>query len=126
MKFDFARVNEGNAMDLTSGLFTAPRNGTYFFSFTGTARIEASSSYFFYVHLVLNGGIIGTSYVSEDRSSVDQFSPMTLQSTLNLKEGDWVYLIMFYDGSSSSLFDSSSHHTLFTGFMLKEDIVASL
>ncbi|XP_046646370.1 uncharacterized protein LOC124336629 isoform X2 [Daphnia pulicaria] len=36
--FHFARVNEGNAMNLTSGEFTAPRPGTYFFSFSGIAE----------------------------------------------------------------------------------------
>jgi hypothetical protein len=42
--FDLAVVNEGNAMDLTSGTFTAPRKGIYFFSFTGQAIFPASSS----------------------------------------------------------------------------------
>jgi hypothetical protein len=35
--FDLAVVNEGNAMDLASGKFTAPRPGIYFFSFAGLA-----------------------------------------------------------------------------------------
>ncbi|EFX69010.1 C1q and tumor necrosis factor-related protein 5 [Daphnia pulex] len=35
--FDLVRMNEGNAMDLASGKFTAPRPGIYYFSFTGHA-----------------------------------------------------------------------------------------
>jgi hypothetical protein len=51
-----AVVNEGNAMDLTTGVFTAPRPGIYFFSFTGLANLPASSSSLFGVSFYLNGG----------------------------------------------------------------------
>jgi hypothetical protein len=45
ISFDLALVNEGNAMDLVSGIFTAPRNGIYFFSFAGHERLSASDTY---------------------------------------------------------------------------------
>ncbi|EFX77489.1 C1q and tumor necrosis factor-related protein-like protein 2 [Daphnia pulex] len=112
--FDLAMVNEGNAMDLTSGIFTAPRPGIYFFSFAGTARLLSSAS-----------NPIGASFVSQNNDPVDQYNPVTLQSTLNLKKGDQVWVEIWYTGSSS-LHDDSSHHTHFTGFMLGEEIVASL
>jgi hypothetical protein len=59
--FDLAVVNEGNAMDLTSGIFTAPRPGIYFFLFTGVARLESSSDVYFDSYLYLNGNRIGSS-----------------------------------------------------------------
>ncbi len=126
--FDSALVNEGNAMDLTSGKFTAPRPGIYFFSFTGVARLFSSSFYVdFYFHLYLNGNSIGLSSVNEWNGPVDQFSPVTLQLTLKLKKGDQLWMQIIYYGSSSSfLYDSDSHLTHFTGFMLEEEIVASL
>ncbi|XP_046646007.1 uncharacterized protein LOC124336299 [Daphnia pulicaria] len=125
--FDFARVNEGNAMDLTTGKFKAPRPGTYFFSFAGVARLESSSSYVqFNSDLFLNGKRIGASLVVENNVPVNQYSPMSLQSTLNLEKGDQVYVMIYYDGSSSYLFDDIYHRTHFTGFMLEEEIVASL
>jgi hypothetical protein len=34
--------------------------------------------------------------------------------------------IIYYGSSSSFLFDNGNHHTHFTGFMLEEEIVASL
>jgi hypothetical protein len=123
-----ALANEGNAMDLTSGKFTAPRPGIYFFSFAGMARLKSSSSYVdFYSYLYLNGNLIGSSNVYEDNVPVNQYSPLTLQSTLNLEKGDRVWVTFSYSGGSSSyLYDNSAHYTHFTGFMLEEEIVASL
>jgi hypothetical protein len=119
-------VNEGNAMNLTSGIFTAPRPGIYFFSFTGLARLESSSIYL-YSSLYLNGNLIGMSFVQENKGSVDQWSPLTLQSTLNLKKGDQLWMTIDYSsGSSAYLLDNEYHHTHYTGFMLEEEIAASL
>jgi hypothetical protein len=126
--FDLARVNEGNAMDLQSGKFTAPRPGIYFFSFAGLVCLaSSSSSSWFSSSLYLNGNRIGRSYVGENKGPVNQYSPLTLQSTLNLKTGDRLWVtINSSDNSSSYLYDSGSHYTHFTGFMLEEEIVASL
>jgi hypothetical protein len=51
ISFELARVNEGNAMDLASGKFTAPRPGIYFISFTGHLRSSDPSPYFFTVNI---------------------------------------------------------------------------
>jgi len=113
-------------MDLASGIFTAPRNGIYFFSFTGHARFLSSESYVSLgVFLYLNGHQIGTGYVTEASTLGEMWSPLTLQSTLNLKKGDqvWVQIVFM---TLSSLFDNEYHYTHFTGFMLQEEIVASL
>jgi hypothetical protein len=111
---------------LTSGIFTAPRPGIYFFSFTETARLYYPSPVNLNSRLFLNGNVIGMSNVQESYGFVNQDCPVTIQSTLNLKKGDQLWVTIDYSVSSSHLFDDSYHYTLFTGFMLEEDIAASL
>ncbi len=125
--FDLARLNEGNAMDLTSGKFTAPRPGIYFFSFTGMAKLyTTSSNSFLYSSLYLNGNLIGSNFVHEFNAPVDRYGPVTLQSTLKLGKGDQVWVQIYYVSSSSSLYDDGFRSTHFTGFMLEEEILDSL
>ncbi len=114
-------------MNLTSGKFTAPRPGIYFFSFTGLARFPASSSRVqLGVSLYLNGGRIGLGWVEESNNVANQLSPLTLQSTLNLKKGDQVWVEIWSISSGTNLVDNGNHNTHFTGWMLEEEIVASL
>jgi hypothetical protein len=125
--FDLERVNEGNAMNLTSGKFTAPRPGIYFFSFTGLARFSASSSEVYLgIGLYLNGDRIGLGYVEEANTVANQDSPLIVQSTLNLTKDDQVWVEIFWQSTFIYLTDDSYHRTHFTGFMLEEEIVAKL
>jgi hypothetical protein len=128
-----AVVNEGNAMNFTSGKFTAPRPGIYFFSYTGLAQFPASSSEVgLGVRLDLNKSgsnlvsQIGTALVTEANTNANQKSPLTLQSTLNLKSGDQVWVAIYYQSTGAYLFDDCYHRSHFTGWMLQEEIVASL
>jgi hypothetical protein len=71
-------------------------------------------------------GLIGAGRVSEANTVDYQFSPLTLQSTLNLKSGDQVWLQISTMSNGTRLDDSTDHRTHFTGWMLEEEIVASL
>ncbi len=73
----------------------------------------------------MNGDRIGTGLVEETNTIDNQWSPLTLQSTLNLKKDDRVWVQISTMSTGVKLYDDSNHHTHFTGFMLEEEIVAN-
>ena len=111
-------------MDLSTGKFTAPAKGTYFFSFTGHAQFPTSSSLLtLAVGLYLNGNQIGWGFVEEYHTVNWQETPLTLQSTLSLQKGDQIWLqIRSISGGVSLHDDNDNHWTHFTGYILEEEI----
>ncbi|XP_046637277.1 uncharacterized protein LOC124315553 isoform X2 [Daphnia pulicaria] len=107
--FEFGRVNEGNAMNLTTGKFTAPRAGIYFFSITG---LWYNTGLRFY----LNGNPIGRSYGYAGNLSLN------FQAMLNLKKDDQIWVQI----EGNYLHDDSNHYTHFTGLMLEEEIALEI
>ncbi|KAI9563618.1 C1q and tumor necrosis factor-related protein-like protein 3 isoform b [Daphnia sinensis] len=124
--FEVERLNIGGAMNLTSGIFTAPRTGIYFFSLSGFATIPPSNTrLFFGVGLYLNGRSIGIAWADEITPG-DQDETYSLQSTLNLQAGDEVWLEIRFLSPGVYLNDRPGHFTHFTGWLLQEDIFQSL
>ena len=109
-----------NAMYFTLGIFTT-RPGIYFFSFTGLADFPLSSSnVYLQVGLYWNGGEIGMGDVGEANTVANQNPQVTVQSTLNMKKGDqvWVQIRNTLSGEYTPLLkclaDDSEHRTYFT------------
>ena len=91
--FEIEKLNIGGAVDLATGTFTAPRSGTYYLSFTGLAEFPASNEFaHLEIRFYLNGIRMGTGHTSKASATDYQFSQLTLQSTLNLREGDQIWL----------------------------------
>ena len=105
--YQVAQLNIGNAMNLTTGTFTAPTNGRYQFAFNANAHSGTNS-----VTLRVNSVQIANSYGVLDGN-------LPLLATLNLKKGDTVDTFL----NSGSLYDSSAHWTDFSGTLLEEDLV---
>ena len=130
--FDVERVNLGKAMELT--FFRAPRKGTYFFSFSGLASFPETTSpdrARLKIGLYLGGTSIGGVQTEESNTVANQFSSLSLQLTLNLVKDEDIWLqidvmssgVVLYDDATS---EGGDHWTHFTGWMLEEDIVASI
>lgn len=120
--FEIAMANVGEAINSTSGIFTSPQEGRYFFSFTGLAQFPFSSSYKLRlgVGLYLNGNLNGRSWVANKAS--DQHSPFRLESTQHLQPGDKVWLQITDISDGVYLYDNSNHYSHFTGWLLQKEI----
>lgn len=121
--FDWELLNVGGAMNLTSGIFSAPVVGRYFFSFTGLGRYPGSSVLQrCFINLYKNGDSMGRGY-SDEISTAGQYDPLSFQSTLNLEKGDEIWLEISLLSTGASL---TATYTIFNGFLLEEDISQSV
>ena len=117
--FDREILNVGGAMNLTSGKFTAPRDGIYSFSFTGSAHFPASSSrVYLRVHMYLNGSNIARGYADEVGTAA-QYETFSWQSTLNLKGGDQIWIEI--EIMATGVYLNGYLYTHFSGHLLEEN-----
>ena len=122
--FELTRLNIGGAMNASSGIFTAPRNGIYSFAFSGLGWFPISSNRtYITLALELNGNQVGrTLTVTNDD---DSFYTLSLDSTLELKTGDRVWMRLVW-ASYNKLYDDGDHYTHFVGHLLQEKVANSL
>jgi hypothetical protein len=110
-------------MDLSSGKFTAPRTGTYFFSSTTLIGFPTSTSMsYLLLGFYLNGVEIGRSWNDEAYTVVSQEVPVVVQSTVNLQQGDQVWLQIIAISTGVTIHSVKS----FTGWLLQENLSQSL
>jgi hypothetical protein len=99
-------------MDPSTGIFTAPRPGKYFFGFSGIAN-TIQGTHAARIDLQLNGVRIAQGY---SYTTLDTFSH---QSTLELNKGDQITLFL----AVGAIHDSYSYYTNFVGWLVEEDDV---
>jgi hypothetical protein len=122
--FSTAKLNIGGALNLSSGKFTAPRTGTYFFSFIGMIGFPTTSSSVpaFTLGIYSNGIGIAWGWTDEANTVVTQEVPLVLQSTVNLQAGDQVWLQITSISTGVILYQVPA----FTGWLLQENLSRSL
>lgn len=85
--FDKISLNEGNAYDKTSGIFTAPSDGIY--SFTWTILTPAGKH--FVNDIVRNGETIARNF-TDGRSRRDGYAMSTSYANIKMKTGDKAWI----------------------------------
>ncbi|KAF7709165.1 complement C1q-like protein 4 [Silurus meridionalis] len=108
LKFQKVFTNVGGAYSSTTGKFTTPVKGVYYFSFTAFANGKSSMG----VHLRKNGEQIVAIY---DYNSNHKDVNGANRSVLMLEKGDEVYIGLW---SSLYIFDSYNSVSTFSGFLI--------
>jgi C1q-related factor len=110
--FDTEQLNVGGGMNITSGIFTAPKSGIYFFSFNGLKDFQRDalgvSLYHNSIYITQAYGALGPNY-----------NPVALTSTLRLRSGDQISLLLDY----GQLKGNQSRNTNFIGMLLQEEML---
>ena len=112
--YEVTDANVGST--ISSGIFTAPRSGYYYFSFNG---VTDASVYPVNAALIKNGGVYTTAY-----GTASSYSPLSIQELMVLNANDAISIqLQIPSGQNSSTTgtlyeDGSSYFTRFTGFSI--------
>ncbi|XP_042255203.1 heavy metal-binding protein HIP-like isoform X1 [Thunnus maccoyii] len=109
LKFSKIFTNIGQAYSPTTGVFTAPVRGTYYFRFTG---FETRSSNWMGIYLYHNDKRIT---ISDDINDSHGYVSVSNGFVLQLEKGDVIYLVL---PSGYLVYDSANNRTTFSGFLL--------
>jgi hypothetical protein len=101
------RTNVGNAMNPSTGIFTAPRPGKYFFTYSGISNAATSQ-----IELHLNGVLLGTAF------SEQIYETFSHHATLQLSQGDQIRLFLKH----GSVYGDGRIFTSFVGILIEQDV----
>ncbi|XP_042277178.1 uncharacterized protein LOC121903853 [Thunnus maccoyii] len=109
LKFSRILTNVGQAYDPTTGFFTAPVRGTYYFRFNG---FETRPLALIGIKLYHNNNII---HIAHDANDDIAFVNVSNGFVLQLEKGDVIYLVLW---SGYGVYDDPFNYTTFSGFLL--------
>jgi len=114
--FEHEFLNVGGAMNASTGIFTAPVAGIYYFSFAAFAKANWKTV----VILNKNGRSAGASYSSSDTTNLVTDITLALpvcQVLLKLEANDTVNMVL----SVGRLYDDANHYMHFLGFLVEQN-----
>ena len=109
--FQLEFLNSGGAMNISTGIFTAPVAGIYLFSFAGMKQNVVGESI---VSLQKNGVALTSSYATNLRNFVPFFGCKAL---LKLAVNDTINLFL----ATGTLYDDVNSYVHFTGFLVDQN-----
>lgn len=104
-------INEGNALDISTGVFGAPAPGKYFFAYSGLCWNNVAKIQLHTKTTTPTWSKIGDSHCTA-------FNTLSIQSTLQLAKGDQVRIFLL-EGKTH---DDGNNFTNYVGWLLEEDI----
>ena len=110
--FDLARLNEGDAFHLNSGIFTVPVPGIYHFQFSA---VKDESAPYLNILLKVNETTLGATWTEQTATGIKNVA--SFSASLRLKAGDKVSTI---NGGSGAIFDDDKHYTHFSGWLVEQ------
>jgi len=124
MPFEKEHLNLGGGMNLTSGVFTAPKAGIYAFNFKGDGYGTGSNSsgpYAGYgdVYLQRNGADVAKSVSQINGAISNSWTTISVQGTLKLNKGDRITI----RHGGGTMFSDIFSNVQFTGSLLEEELV---
>ena len=109
MPFEIMKLNVGNAMDMATGIFTAPKAGIYYFAYNGIKDWDSGTTF---LYLQLNGNNVGVAHATDVPGGLS----MSVHSTLKLQAGDKISLVL----SEGVVHDFFKNYSNFVGWLLEE------
>ena len=113
--FESARVNEGNAMNVISGIFTVPIAGIYHFQFSA---VKDKSVAYLAIHLQVNGVTVGEAPTNQPTAG--SYDGVSLSASLRLAANDRVNL---YNLKGVLHENRNAPMTHFSGWLVEEEFI---
>jgi len=119
--FEKEYLNLGGGMNLANGVFTAPKAGTYAFSFKGMGSATGSGYAGFGTTFLQKNNVDVAEGYSQTPGATSGYPTFSVHATLKLNKGDTISIRL----GAGAMYGYLTSHTQFTGSLLEEDLVIS-